>query len=90
MDGCAPGNDRIGTLSAFGVDTLGVADGCVPRGETTRGAATAQTTSASAASVTKLARAKNSERLPQISLIYLILVRQRFQNYTSLEGGHRF
>ena len=88
MDGCALENERNGTLSAFGVDALGVAEGAVGLGEITRGAATAQTTRTSAASGIKTARTKNSDRLPQTGLIYSILFRKRFQHYTSFEGDH--
>jgi len=76
MDGCALENERNGTLSAFGDDALGVAEGAVGLGEITRGAATAQTTS-------------TSDRLPQTGLIYPIFFRKRFQHYSSLEGDHR-
>jgi len=89
MDGCAPKNDPIGTLSGFDADALGVADGGVGLGERKRGAATAQTTRTSAASVTKTARTTNNNRLPQTGLIYSILIRKRFQHYSSIEGGHR-
>jgi len=89
MDGFALKNDPIGTLSGFGVDALGVADGTAGSGERTRGAATAQTTSTSAASVPKNARTKNSDRLPQTGLTYLILTRKRYRHYTPFEGGHR-
>lgn len=89
MDGCALGNERNGTLSAFGDDALGASEGAVGLGEITRGAATAQTTSTSAASVTKTARTTNNDRLPQTGLIYPILFRKRFQHYSSFEGDHR-
>jgi len=89
MDGCAFGNDRIGTSSGFEADVLGAVGGGSEPGERTRGAATAQIVRTSAASVPKTARAKNSDRLPQTGLMNPILVRKRFQDYTSVEGGHR-
>ena len=90
MDGCAPINDPSGTLTGPGVGRLGVADDLGESGERTRGAATAQITSTSAASVANAARAKNSDRLPQTGLMNLILNRKRLRRYTSFEGGHSF
>ena len=90
MDGCAPINDPSGTLTGPGVGRLGAADGLGEPGERTRGAATAQITSTSAASVANAARVKNSDRLPQTGLMYPILNRKRLQHYTSFEGGHSF
>lgn len=89
MDGLALLNDPIGTLSGLEAGVLGAADRGAGPGERTRGAATAQTTRTSAASVPKTARAKSNDRLPQTGLIYSILIRKRFQHYTSFEGGHR-
>jgi len=89
MDVRAAESEPISTLSGFGADALGAADGGAGRGEITRGAATAQTTRALAASVTKPARTKNSDRLPQTGPIYPILSRKRFQHYHPFEGGLR-
>ena len=88
MDGLACKNDPIGTLSGFEAVLFGAAGGA-RSGERTRGAPTAQATRTSAASVPKIARAKENDRPPQTGLIYLNLIRKRFQHYTSIEGGHR-
>ena len=89
MDGRAAENELISTLSDFGVDVLGAADGGAERVEITRGAASAQTTRALAASVTKPVRTKNSDRLPQTGPISPILSRKRFLDYHPFEGGLR-
>jgi hypothetical protein len=89
MDGFTLKNDPTGTLSGFAADALGVADGWDEPGERTRGAATAQTTRTSAANVAKTARAKNSDRLPQTGLTYLILTCKRYRYYAPFEGGRR-
>ena len=90
MDGRTAGNDPNGTFTGFGVDALGVADDDGELGERTRGAATAQITRTSAASVTKAVRTKKSDRFPQTGLMNSILIRKRLQHYSSFEGGHRF
>jgi hypothetical protein len=89
MDGRTTENDPSGTFTGFGADASGVADDDGELGERTRGAATAQITRASAASVTNNVRAKTSDRFPQTGLMNSILIRKRLQRYSSFEGGHR-
>ncbi len=87
MDAGVAETDPIETLSGLGADPFGApSDGAGP-GETTRGAATAQTTKASAVSVIMHARTTNIGRLPQTGLIDFILTRIRIQNYRSFGGG---
>ncbi len=90
MDGCAAKNEPSWTLSGLEAAALGLAGEGAGLGAINRGAATVQTARASAASVTKAARSKNSDRLPQTGLIYSILLRKRFHNYPPFEGGLRF
>jgi hypothetical protein len=88
MKGFAAKNDPTGTSSGFAAVVLGAADGGGEPGDKRRGAATAQTTRTSAATVTKPARMKRSDRLPQTGLMNSILICKRFQHYSPIEGGH--
>lgn len=87
MDDGAVKNDPIETLRGSELASRAAFDRGSGLGETMRGAATAHTTSDSAASVTKPARAKNNDRFPQTGLIFSILTRFCSRDYSSLEGG---
>jgi hypothetical protein len=87
MDACAAGNERIGILSGLGADPAGAASGGAGLGETMRGAATAQITKASAASVIMHARTINNGRSPQTGLINLILTCKRIRHHPSFRGS---
>jgi hypothetical protein len=89
MDAFATRPDRIGILSGLGADAVGAPSGGGRPGETTRGAATAQTTKASVASVIMHARAKKSGRSPQTGLIDFILTREVIAHHPSYGGGRR-
>lgn len=87
MDAGAAETDPIEILSGLGAKTLGAPrDGAGP-GETTRGAATAQITKASAVSVIMHARTTSNGRSPQTGLIDFILTRIPIQHYRSFGGG---
>lgn len=89
MDGFATRPDRIAILSGLGADPAGAPSGGGWPGETTRGAATTQTTKVSVASVIMPARAKKSGRSPQTGLIDSILTREPLAHYPSYRGGRR-